>query len=229
MPFLNWKAMRVDGSIVPWSEIAGGYHDDWIVEQAQRFRRFDAPAYLTFHHEPENDADFGTPGEFASAFRHVVEIFREQRVRTVAFAWTMMSWTFNERSDREPMDWYPGDGYVDIVGVDAYNWFPLRPEAAWSTFHDIIAPAMGFAASRGKPVFVVEFGAMEDPDDLDRKANWFREIVETSKGWPNLKGLIYFDKIKNGWPWNVDSSSKALDGYTDMVHAKWLSVMPRVL
>jgi glycosyl hydrolase family 26 len=227
-PFINWKAMRADGGVVPWSEIASGYHDDWIEEQARRFKAFDAPAYLTFHHEPEDDAEFGTPGEFASAFRHIVEIFRDERVRKVAFVWTMMSWTFNERSDRDPMDWYPGDRYVDIVGTDAYNWFPLKPGVPWSPFGEIVAPTMRFAEDRGKPVFVVEYGVMEDPDDSDRKANWFRDVAKISKRWPNLKGLIYFDTIKDGWPWNTDSSRKALDGYSDMVNARRLSVMPRL-
>jgi glycosyl hydrolase family 26 len=228
LPFLSWKPMRTDGSIVPWAAITDGLHDDWIVEQARRFKAFGAPTYLTFHHEPEDDGQFGTPAEFASAFRHVVQVFRQQRVRNVAFVWTMMSWTFDERSGKDPMDWYPGDRSVDIVGTDGYNWYPLRSGAPWDSFRDVIAPTMDFAAGRKKPVFVVEFGVMEDPAVANRKANWYRKLAATAKRWPRLKGLIYFDEIKDGFPWITDSSTESLDGYADMADSRWLSVMPRL-
>jgi hypothetical protein len=228
LPFLSWKAMRSDGGIVPWREIADGSHDRWIERQARRFKAFGAPMYLGFHHEPENDEEFGTPGEFASAFGHIVDVFREERVRNVAYVWTMMSWTFDPRSGKDPMDWYPGDGHVDIVGTDGYNWFPMRSGAPWDSFREVIAPTMSFAKDRGKPVFVVEFGVMEDPTDRSRKANWYRDVARKAKDWPRLKGLIYFDEVKDGYPWISDSSAEALDGYADMGSDSWLSVMPRL-
>jgi hypothetical protein len=228
LAFLSWKAMRTDGTIVPWSEIADGLRDRWIVKQARRFKAFGAPMYLSFHDEPESDEEFGSPAEYASAFRHIVEIFREEDVQNIAFVWTMMSWTFDELSGRDPNDWYPGDGYVDIIGTNGYNWFPLKPGARWDSFREIMAPTMGFASNRGKPVFVVEFGVMEDPSDSDRKARWLRSIRKTAKEWPALKGLIYFDEVKDGYPWITDSSSNARAGYADMARSPWLSVMPRI-
>lgn len=228
LPFISWKPMRTDGSIIPWGEIVSGSHDRWIAAQARRFRAFGAPMYLTFHHEPENDEEFGTPDEFASAFAHIVRIFRETRVRNVAFVWTMMSWTFDERSGRNPMDWYPGDRYVDVVGTDGYNWFPMKAGAEWEPFQVIMAATMGFAKERGKPVFVVEYGVMEDPTDPNRKGSWFRSIVRAARDWPLLKGVIYFDEVKGGWPWNSDSSSVSLDGYADLATSGPLSAMPNL-
>lgn len=224
LPFLSWKAMRTDGTIVPWNEIATGLRDRWIVRQARRFRAFGAPVYLSFHDEPESDGEFGSPAEFASAFRHIVDIFRQERVDNVAFVWTMMSWTFDKGSGRDPMDWYPGDGYVDIIGTNGYNWFPMKPR--WDSFQEIMAPTMSFASERDKPVFVVEFGVMEDPDDPERKGDWFRSIRDAGKEWSRLKGLIYFDEVKDGYPWITDSSSSARSGYADMADTRWLSAMP---
>jgi beta-mannanase len=219
--------MRVDGSLVPWSEIADGSHDGWVVEQARRFKAFGAPMYLTFHHEPEDDEESGSASDFAAAFRRVVQVFRQERVRNVAFIWTMMSWTFDERSGRNPDDWYPGDRFVDIIGTDGYNWFPQKPGAPWESFRKVFLPTMGFAKERGKPVFVVEFGVMEDPGDPDRKADWYRRALVTAKRWPRLQGLIYFDVVKDGYPWITDSSTNALNGYSDMAASPWLSEMPR--
>jgi beta-mannanase len=36
----------------------------------------------------------------------------------------MMNWTFEPGSGRDPNAYYPVDGYVDIIGVDGYNWYP---------------------------------------------------------------------------------------------------------
>jgi hypothetical protein len=226
LAFVSWKAMRIDGSIVPWQEIANGDRDRWITLQARRFEAFGAPIYVSFHDEPEDDAAFGSPAEFAAAYRRIVEIFRAERVHNVAFVWTMMSWTFDPGSGRDPMDWYPGDGYVDVVGTNGYNWFPMRSGARWLSFRQIVAPTIAFAAERDKPVFVVECGVMEDPSDPERKATWFRRIPRAVERWARLKGVIYFDEVKDGYPWVTDSSPNAIAGYADLAASPWLSTMP---
>jgi hypothetical protein len=86
---------------------------------------------------------------------------------------------------------------------------------------------MPFARAHEKPVFVVEFGVMDDPDDPDRKADWFREVADLAHDWPNLKALIYFDKVKDGWPWNSDSSTESLAGYRDMAASRSVRAMPQ--
>src|SRR6185436_10037774 len=102
-----------------WRTIASGAQDAWITTQALSLKAFGVPMYLTFHHEPEDDsAAFGTPTEYAAAYRHVVDVFRVNGVTNVSFVWTMMSWTFDPRSGRDPMSWYPGDAYIDAVGSD---------------------------------------------------------------------------------------------------------------
>jgi hypothetical protein len=44
----------------------------------------------------------------------------------------------------------------------------------------------------------------------------------------NLKALIYFDKIKDGWPWNSDSSTESLAGYRDMAASRSVRAMPQL-
>jgi hypothetical protein len=58
---------------------------------------------------------------------------------------------------------YPGDAYVDIVGVDTYNnqWSPVDDESQWQTY--LNAPGglndwLAFAKQHGKPLSVPEWG-----------------------------------------------------------------------
>jgi Glycosyl hydrolase family 26 len=215
IPFLNWTAQKTSG-MVRWSAIANGSQDAWIRERADDFRAFAQPVYLTFHHEPENDiGTFGTPAEFAAAFRHIVSIFRERSVTNVAWVWTMMGWTFDGKSGRNAMDYYPGDAYVDFVASDAYNWYGVQNNAEWRSFEQAFATTRAFAVAHNKPWIAAEFGTEEDPQQAGRKAQWIRDVLPTVKKWPELAAVLYFDSIKEGH-WATDSSSTALSAFSQL-------------
>ena len=163
IPFINWKS---GGS---WAAIANGSQDATIISHANAIKSFGYPLYLTFHHEPEDDlATYGTPADFAGAFRRVVTVFRAQGVTNVAFVWNMMGWSFNPKSGRDANSFYPGDAYVDIVGSDGYNWYP-KPGAGWVTFQAVFTDTNAFAVAHNKPWMVVEYGVQEDPAVPGRK------------------------------------------------------------
>ncbi len=222
IPFVNWVAGRTNGGVVPWRSIANGDEDGWIGRRADAFREFGAPIYLTFHHEPEDDTGrWGSPEDFAAAFRHVVEVFRDHGANNVGFVWTLMAWTFDPASGRDVNAFYPGDGYVDFVGADGYNWFPDRPGDGWTTFQMVFDRTQEFAVAHGKPWLAVEYGVLEDPDVPGRKAQWFRDALATAKTWPELKGMIYFDSTKNH-AWDTDSSSSSIQAYAEIANDPYL-------
>ena len=223
IPMINWRSERTSGSIVTWSSIANGDQDGWIGERADAFRNFGYPAYLAFQHEPEDDSSsFGTPADFAAAFRHVVEVFNAHGVTNVAFVWNLMTWTFAPGSGRDPAAYYPGDSYVDIVGGDGYNWAPQRPGSVWTPFSQSFQAIYDWSVAHGKPLMAVEYGVQEDPSDPNRKAQWFQDALATIKSWPMFKALIYFDENK-AYPWVTDSSPTSMAGYAAMAADPYLN------
>ena len=224
IPFVNWNAGTGGSSIVRWSAIANGSQDAWIRERADAFKAFGSPIYLTFHHEPEDDLSrFGTAADFAAAFRRIVTVFRSRSVTNVAFVWTMMAWSFNPKSGRSAMSYYPGDSYIDIVGGDGYSWYPTRAGDVWTSFLDIFTDVNAFALAHGKPWMVVEYGCLEDPAVPGRKAQWFRDALTTAKSWPALKALIYFDVFKSPYRWETDTTSSSMSGYRQIALDPYLS------
>ena len=188
-----------DGSVIPWSSIADGSQDAWIIRRADAFKAFGSPIYLAFHHEPENDLSrFGSPQDYAAAFRHIVDVFRAEGVTNVAFVWNMMGWSFDSRSGVDVNAFYPGDDYVDFVAGDGYNHYPLSGN--WVSFQQIFQPIYDFAVAHAKPLMVAEYGVMEDPSNPDRKGQWFRDALLTLQSWPQLKAMVYFDVYKDGHP-----------------------------
>ncbi len=215
IPFINWKFPS------PWSSVADGFWDAWIASRADAFVAFDAPVYLTMHHEPENDtAEYGTPSEYVAAFRRVVDIFRARGVTNVGFTWTMMAWSFNDRSGVDIGDWYPGDDDVDFVAADGYNWSPGRTGSGWTSFSTVFDDADAFAIRHAKPWIVAEYGVQEDPAESGHKAEWFRNMLTTVKTWPALKAVLYFDSTK-AFRWDTDSSVSSTTAYRQVANDPW--------
>ena len=130
---MNWLSANSDGSVIPWSSIADGSQDAWIIRRADAFKAFGSPIYFAFHHKPENDLSrFGSAQDYAAAFRHIVDVFRAEGVTNVAFVWNMMGWSFDSRSGVDVNAFYPGDDYVDFIAGDGYNRYPLSGN--WVSF-----------------------------------------------------------------------------------------------
>jgi beta-mannanase len=149
-----------------------------------------------------------------------VDVFRNRGVTNVAFAWVMMSWTFDPDSGRDPSAYYPGDGYVDIIGSDGYNWYPGWPDAPWDSFRTVFAPTNDFAVVHNKPWMAVEVGCQEDPDVPGRKGKWFKRVPGVADDWPRMKAFIYFDIIKDFAPdsWQSDTSASSKSGYAKLAN-----------
>lgn len=75
-------------------------------------------------------------------------------------------------------DWYPGDEYVDIVGLDAYPADLRDPLASdWA--------ALRKAYGGRKPLALTEFGGVPDIDAMQRAGIWWSYFLS----WSGSKGL----------------------------------------
>ena len=216
---LEWSNGRSNGQgagYVRWADIAAGRYDRLIAQRAQELRRLGTPVYLTFHHEPENDADrswerrSGTPAEFVAAWRHIWSVFRARKATNVKFVFILMGWSFRNGNAE---DFYPGSRYVDVIGSDAYNWYGTDHPGSnhWTEFASAFGAAYHFAEAKDRSFWVTETGVMEDPGDPARKGKWLRSIASQMERWPNLRAVIYFMGGRYGW-W-ADSSPRSLSAF----------------
>jgi hypothetical protein len=181
---------------------------------------------FTFNHEPEaaTNIPLGNNVDYIDAWRRVISIFRERGVTNATFAWIMTDYSFEVQDRRAARLWYPGDEWVDAIGVDAYNWYRCRSNAQidWRTLQRIIEPMRQFAlAHPDEQLMVTEFGSVEDPAVPGRKAQWFDEAraLFAQPGYERFTTVLYFNILTSSFPncrWFVDTSQPSLDAFIRM-------------
>ena len=154
---LSVKSRRTNGQTILWQSLVdaqpgSALHND-MVAWADRLRDYGVPIYFTFNHEPESKASstMGEAPQFIAAWRKFHDIIVARGATNVKFMWIMTDYAFMVGPDARNYGpkWYPGDAYVDAMGIDAYNWFTCRTgiDTAWWTLERIIKPFRDFGAA----------------------------------------------------------------------------------
>ena len=103
----------------------------------------------------------------------VRELFNGENVSNVTWVLSFNTDSINASSDFT--EYYPGDNYVDWLGLDGYNWGTSQPGSSWRTFDQVMAgnsDAYAQASGFGKPVILAEFASAEVGGD---KAAWIED------------------------------------------------------
>jgi mannan endo-1,4-beta-mannosidase len=206
---------------------ARGRYDPYLRTIADAARAYPYPIYV--RPWPEMNGDWqqfqptrdghreygGTYRQFILAWRHVVTFLRKHGAGNI-------KWVFNPTADtyrqttRVDRIW-PGHRYVDVLGIDGYNWGSGGPTGQWRSFHGIFKKQYHRLTrlDRRLPVWVCEFGSKEPlvddgapVDPQHSKAAWLSEALSAA-GMPRLRALVYFQADKER-DWRVDSSAGAL-------------------
>jgi beta-mannanase len=160
-----------------------------------------------------NDKD---PQLLVKAFRHIHDIFNAQQVTNVKFIWCPNSLSYPQEKWNFIMDAYPGNEYVDAVGLDAYNgagkatiWRSFRKEGIENYF--ILTQMLP-----DKPLFICEASSREressESPSGQNKAEWIKDMSKAlSSDMSKIKLLTWFDE--NG-KFKINTSPEAEKAYS---------------
>ena len=133
-----WDAVRKKG--IDYDALIDGKDDAYLRNFASRLRAIGKPVFLRFAHEmngnwyPWSGEKIGW-AKYQRLFRHVWEVFKAEGVSNVR-------WVFSINAENVPKGntyslCYPGNRYVDYIGLDGYNWGTTQPWSRWRSFKDI--------------------------------------------------------------------------------------------
>jgi beta-mannanase len=223
-------ARRDAAHVVSWEpdgytlkSIANGQHDQFIREWATGAAQWGRTIYLRPMHEMNGDwyswgrgVNGNTAEEFVAAWRHIHDLFMAAGASNVQWVWSP-----NVRYGAEyPLaDLYPGDAYVDWVGLDGYNWGsdPHLGTPAWQTFTAIFGATYNEIqndVAPGKPMIIVETASTEHGGD---KAAWIRQTFEDEiLRFPKIRAVIWFNQADGPSDFRINSSPRALNAFKEV-------------
>jgi hypothetical protein len=127
-------------------KVVEGKYDKNIKVLAKWFKSNKRPFYLRVGYEFDNPGNDYDPSLYKTAYRRIVDKLRAMEVKNVAFVWH----SYGAKIERSLFDWYPGDDYVDWVGISFFGPY----ETEWRK--DVTE----LARSLGKPLMIAEAAPM---------------------------------------------------------------------
>jgi len=234
IPCLTWEPMVYSEGreiMVSWEAVIRGAYDEYLKGFAREAASWNKPFMIRFGHEMNiaryhwgtDPSGYGpeSPSIYKRMFRYVVTLFQEAGAENAVWVFCPNAESVPNVSYDPTASWnrveayYPGSAYVDILGMDGYNWGTTRTKAAngwdsrWREFDDIFRPAWeklrGLAPN--KPVFVFETASVNQGGD---KGSWIKNAFETARGW-ELSGLVWFH-VNKETDWRINRGQAALYG-----------------
>jgi hypothetical protein len=209
VPLVSWRGPK-------YQEILGGGADGRIAAAARRLRDLDRPTLLRWGWEmnghwyewsgPQNGND---PEGYVTCFRRLRRIFDDEGAGNVSWVWSP-NWNSAPPDRWNRMQaYYPGDEYVDWVGVSGYN---LNQESPATLFDPVYT-----AYADRKPIMITEVGAKDHGGTS--KEDWIRDFAAYVEQRPAIGGVVWFDTDTHdaySEHWRIDTRAESAAAYRAM-------------
>ncbi len=207
----DYRPTSVDQPEYALARILAGDYDAYIDEWAAGLASTEQPILLRFAHEangewyPWAESQNGNqPGEYVAVWRYVHDRFTQAGADNVIWMWSP---NINPFGTYPMASGFPGDEYIDLVGLVGY-WghfgvTPTEPGSFESVFGISIAEIRTLTQ---KPILIAETGAS---DEGGFKALWIRDFLAEVAARRDIVGFIWFEAVKED-NWRVDSTPESL-------------------
>jgi cellulose synthase (UDP-forming) len=201
-PFETMKDLRDHGSIplIFWhsedmiavarydlySGIINGDYDMYLKNCAKILREYKEPVFLSFSNLGEDD---GQPDLYKRAWHYIYGYFSAHGISNVTWVWCP--------NNAKELHFYPGDLYVDWIGVNCLNYGENKKSNNWFSFSEIYEPLRNSYNKLKKPVIISGLGSVQGPD----QAEWFNEAFDElkEKKFTEIKSVILYSERKGSY------------------------------
>jgi len=228
-PFITWEAWGTINGADPShvANITEGKFDTYIDSWATGLKAFGKPVYLRPFHEMNFQGypwsigmNGNTAADLVAAWRHVHDRFTRAGVTNILWVWCP-----NPQNNVVALkDIYPGDAYVDWLGVDVYNGGTQFNWGGWVSAQQAMTQTYAIfqALFPTKPVMIPETSSVEQGGS---KALWITDLYTSlPRAMPNVRAIIWFHE---NWTatdprnlpvadWRLDTSAAALQAFRNV-------------
>lgn len=181
-------------------EILDGKYDEYLTEYARDIKSLETPILFRINNEMNGDwcgysaYHFCKDAElYRESWRYIYNIFENNGVDNVLWVWNPNHKSFPDFSWNNAFMYYPGDEFVDIVGLTAYNTGDYYQGEKWTSFDELYLDYYKeYNRIFEKPLMITEFGSSIFGGN---KVKWVEDMFKSLENYPGIKVAVWWNHI----------------------------------
>lgn len=171
-------------------DVANGVYDFYLKTWVRDLKRYGKPVFIRLGHEMNDPYRYAwgphnnLPEEFVLAWQYVVDYFKAAGVENVVWIWSPHpAYGYFKQ-------YYPGDDYVDWIGVPVLNYGNVAIWSQWWSVDDIYGRVYEDLIVFNRPIMLTEFGSLAVGGERN---DWYGDALCTLKEkYPYTKSVVFF-------------------------------------
>ncbi len=192
--------LRLEKNILPY--ITQGFFDNYIDSFALHLKSYQKPIFLRFAHEFDNpNYPWSSKTTLRAEQYKLAWIYIHSRFQKLKA--TNVVWVWNPWKSSSMASYYPGQNYVDWIGITGLNYGSLNEKGRSVSFKDLYHPFHEEVKRYpNKPVMISEFGSLQL--GVDQK-QWLKEaLASIDSEFKEINAIVFFN---SGFDKNIPQHS----------------------
>ena len=214
-------------------EILDGKYDSYLRAYAEVIREFGHPVLFRLFNEMNGDwcpySAYNTSRDtqiFCEAYRYIYSIFEESGANeNTLWVWNPNSVSYPNFDWNHALMYYPGDEYVDIIGMTAYNTGTYYSGEKWQSFGELYdAMYRSYCEWFTQPFMITEFASSSVGGD---KAAWMTDMFSKIKSYGKVRLAVWWDGCDRdadgniARPYFLDETPETLEVFRKGIIKPW--------
>lgn len=137
---------------------------------------------------------------FKEFYKYVYEVFENAGADNVIWVWNPNGKSFPDFKWNHELCYYPGDDFVDVIGMTSYNTGTYYEGETWIEFDDMYDELYARCVELyEKPLMITEFSSSSVGGD---KVAWVENMFQHMKKYDKIKVAIWWD----GCDWDAEGN-----------------------
>lgn len=204
-------------------DILDGQYDAFLTNYAQVIADFEHPVLFRLANEMNGDwcpySSYNTSKDttiYKEFYKYVYSFFEKAGAQNVIWIWNPNCDSFPNFNWNNEMMYYPGDKYVDVIGMTAYNtgtYYAASGEK-WQEFDELYEGLYyEYCARFEQPLMITEFSSASMGGS---KEQWVTNMFNSIENYDRIKVAVWWD----GCDW---------DAYGNVARSYFMDETPELL
>lgn len=186
-------------------DILNGEYDELLIRHIDAIKACGQPVLFRLNNEMNGDwclysaYYLGRDTDlYVALYRYIHDLFQQRGADNVLFVFNPNERSFPNYAWNHGFCYYPGDEYVDVVGLTGYNTGTYYKGEYWRGFREIYDPIYEeYVRKFDHPLIVTEFACSSFGGD---KIAWINDMFDQLKSYPRVRYWIWW----NGQDYDVN-------------------------